>query len=164
MKTKRMTRIALLTALALGIFLLEMQIPMPIRISGVKLGLANIVTLFALFTLGVPDACWILFLRILLGSLFGGLNTLPYSLAGGGMSLLSLLALRHMVTQKQIWVCGVLSGLFHNLGQLLMAVLLTGTPSLLLYLPPLAACGILTGLLTGLCAQLCILRLRRRKI
>ena len=84
MKTKRLTQTALLTAIALTIFMAEAQLPPVIPIPGVKLGLANIVTVFALFTLGPVDALAILLVRVLLGSMFAGqLMTLFYSLGGG---------------------------------------------------------------------------------
>ena len=81
--TKQLTLMALLTAIALAIHVAEAQIPAPVPIPGVKLGLANIVTVWAMFSLGPGPALMILVARILLGSLFSGVMSLLYSLAGG---------------------------------------------------------------------------------
>ncbi len=160
MKTKRLTQTALLTAIALTIFMAEAQLPPVIPIPGVKLGLANIVTVFALFTLGPVDALAILLVRVLLGSMFAGqLMTLFYSLGGGLLAYCAALGLRHLVTKKQIWVCGAGAAVCHNIGQLGVAILVTNTPSMLLYAPVLLISGVLTGLFTGLCAQFVVDRL-----
>lgn len=85
MKIKTMTRMALLSAIALTIFWVEAQIPMPISVPGVKLGLANVVTVYAVFSLGAWEAGGILLVRVLLGSLFTGqMMSLLYSAVGGG--------------------------------------------------------------------------------
>ena len=82
--TRRLTRLALLTAIALTIFMVEAQIPSPIAIPGVKLGLANIVTVWLMFTFGAKDAALVLCARIFLGAVFSGnMSTILYS-AGGG--------------------------------------------------------------------------------
>lgn len=158
MKTKKLAFSGLLTALALVIFIVEAQIPMPIP--GVKLGLANVITVSAVFLLGGKEACLILLARILLGSLFAGASTLPYSLCGGLCSIVTVLLARRIVREKQMWVLCVLGGIAHNLGQMAMAVFITRTPSILIYLPVLLISGIVTGTFTGLCTQLCVPRLR----
>lgn len=160
MKTKKLAAAGVFTALALVIFLLEAQIPLPIPVPGVKLGLANVITVAAVFLLGRKEACGILIARIVLGSLFAGFSTLPYSLCGGLLSMAAVLLVRRILKEKQLWVTGVLGGLAHNVGQMAVAVLITRTPSILIYLPVLLICGIFTGLLTGLCTQLCVSRLR----
>lgn len=159
-KAKKLAVSGLLTALALVIFVLEAQIPMPIPVPGVKLGLANIITVCAVYLLGKKEACGILLARIVLGSLFAGFSTLPYSLCGGLLSILAVLLVQRVLNDKQIWVTGVVGGIAHNLGQMAMAVLITQTPSILVYLPVLLIFGILTGIFTGLCTQLCVTRLR----
>jgi heptaprenyl diphosphate synthase len=155
---------AVLTAVALSIFIVELQLPSLAPIPGVKLGLANIVTVYAMFTLGAADTLCILVARILLGSFFAGqIMALLYSLAGGLLCYLVMLALRRILTVKQIWVCGVLGAVAHNLGQIAVAILLTSTPALLYYLPVLMVSGILSGAFTGLCAQFVANRLPRGK-
>ena len=84
MRTKRLTRLALLSAVALGLYVLEAQLPNPIPVAGVKLGLSNIVSIYTLFAYGPWAALGVLLTRVLLGSLFAGqLISLAYSLAGG---------------------------------------------------------------------------------
>lgn len=154
MEPKKLTRNALLTAIALTIFMLEAQIPPLVPIPGVKLGLANIVTIFALFTYGSRDALMILLVRVFLGSVFSGqMTTFFYSLAGGLLCFAVTLLMKKIVTDKQIWVASIIGAIFHNIGQILMAILITSTPGIAVYLPILLVSGILTGLFTGLCAQ-----------
>lgn len=154
MATKRLTRMAILTAVALSIFIVELQLPTLTPIPGVKLGLANIITVYAMFTLGPVDTAFILLARILLGSIFAGqMMALFYSLAGGLLCYLVMLVLRKLFTQKQIWICSVFGALAHNLGQITVAILITRTPALIYYLPVLMVSGIVAGVFTGLCAQ-----------
>jgi heptaprenyl diphosphate synthase len=154
MKTRKLTRMAVLTAVALTIFVIELQLPALAPIPGVKLGLANIITVYAMFALGPGDTLCILLVRVFLGSVFSGqMTSLLYSLAGGLLCYLVMLLLRRILTVKQIWVCSVLGAMAHNVGQMAVAVLVTGTPALIYYLPVLMVSGILTGLFTGLCAQ-----------
>ena len=154
MTTKRLTTCALLTAIALPIFVAEAQIPLPFPMPGMKLGLANVVTVYAMFALGPKDTFLILLSRILLGSLFAGGSTLFYSLAGGLCCYLSMVLLRRFLSPKQLWVCGAVGAIFHNLGQMGAAILIARTPQLIYYLPVLLALGIPAGGFTGLAAQL----------
>ena len=161
-KTKRLVLLALLTATALGLFVLELQLPAPLPVPGAKLGLSNIVTVCVLFLYGRKEAAAVLVVRVLLGAVITGqLGALPYSLAGGALSLGVLMLLKPLLTDRQLWIAGVIGGFLHNLGQLGMAVLITRTPALFAYLPVLLLTGMGAGLLTGLCAQLIVLRLRK---
>lgn len=154
MELKKLTRNALLTAIALTIFMVEAQIPALIPIPGVKLGLANIVTVFALFAYGSQDALMILLVRVFLGSVFSGqMTTFFYSLSGGVLCFVVTLLLKKFLTEKQIWVAGVIGAVFHNIGQIIVAIIITATPDIVVYLPILTVSGIVTGLFTGLCAQ-----------
>ena len=159
MKTKRLTTMALLTAIALTIFMVEAQIPPIVPIPGVKLGLANIVTVFAVFALGPADAAMILFARIFLGAVFAGnFSAILFSAAGGACAILVTILLRRILTKKQLWVAGSLGAVAHSVGQITVAVFWTGTPSVLVYLPVLAAISIVTGFCTGLAAQFLVNR------
>ena len=159
MKTKKLTLMALLTAIALTIFMIEAQIPALVPIPGVKLGLANIVTVFAVFALGPKEAAMILAARIFLGAVFAGnFSTIFYSAAGGVCAIFVTIGLRKILTPKQLWVAGALGAVAHSVGQMSMAVLLTSTPGLFAYLPIMIVCSIITGLFTGLCAQLLLNR------
>ena len=154
MKPKKLTAMALLSAVALIIFTVEAQIPALVPIPGIKLGLSNIVTVFAVFTLGSWEAALILFVRIFLGAVFAGnFSTIFYSLAGGGLALLVTIGLKRILKKNQLWVAGCLGAVAHSVGQMAAAVLISGTPSLIIYLPIMIVCSIITGLFTGLCAQ-----------
>ena len=158
--TKRLTRMGLLTALALIIFTVEAQIPPIVPIPGVKLGLANIITVYAMFSLGPKDTLCILLCRIILGSVFAGnMMTIFYSFTGGILCYLTMLLMRKIVTEKQIWVCSILGAIAHNIGQILAAIWIARTIQLLIYLPVLLISGIIAGLITGLAAQFTIHRL-----
>lgn len=154
MNTKKLTTLALLSAIALTIFVIEAQIPALVPIPGVKLGLANIVTVFTVFAFRGRDGAAVLFVRIFLGAVFAGnFSTIFYSAAGGALAILTTIGLKRILTNKQLWVAGALGAVAHSVGQMAMAVALTGTPGLLLYLPMMVVCSIITGLFTGFCAQ-----------
>ena len=162
MRTRRLTFDALLTAIALTIFLVELQIPPLAPIPGIKLGLSNIVTVFAMFALGPVDALLILFVRILLGGVLSGHTmALMYSFAGGMFCYFAMLLMRKIVTSRQIWVCSVIGAAAHNIGQMAVALLVTRTTALLIYLPLLLVTGMLAGLFTGLTAQFLTAKLSR---
>ncbi len=159
MKTKRIALLGLLTAIALTIFMIEAQIPAVVPIPGVKLGLSNIVTVFAVFTLGPWDGVAVLACRIFLGAVFAGnFSTILYSAAGGFLSILVTMGLRKVLKENQIWAAGCLGAIAHSVGQMIAAIAITRTPGLLVYLPVLVIISIFTGLFTGFCAQLLIKR------
>jgi len=144
----------MLTAIALTIFMIEAQIPPLVPIPGIKLGLANIVTVFAVYALGPGEAAAILFGRIFLGAVFAGnFSTILYSGAGGLCAILVTIGLRRIVKIHQLWVAGALSAIGHSIGQMAMAIAITATPGLAVYLPIMVVCSVVTGVFTGLCAQ-----------
>ena len=148
------------TALALIFSYVESLIPFHIGIPGVKLGLANLIVVVALYKMGTEEAYALSVARIVLsGFLFANLFSIIYSLAGGMLSLTVMVFLK-----KKGWfsVYGVslAGGVMHNVGQLLIAMLIVETFSVSYYLPVLLVSGILTGLFTGLCAQLLAGRLK----
>ena len=152
---------ALLTAVELTVWVAEGQIPAPIPVPGVKLGLASVVTLTAMSVLGRREAGCILLGRILLGSLFAGsFSAVIFSLAGGAVSWAVMSALLDRFPEKLLWVVSVFGAIGHNLGQLLAAVAVTGTPSLFWYGPALLTAAILTGTFTGLGAMYLVRALR----
>lgn len=160
--TRRITLLALLTAIALTIFMVEAQIPVPIAVPGVKLGLANIVTVYAVFLLGPADALLVLVARVFLGAVFSGqMMTLLYSMGGGLLAWLSMTALRRLLTREQIWLCSPAAAVFHNIGQLTVAAAILKSWAVMAYLPYLLLSGVLTGLFTGLAAQFLIRHLDR---
>ncbi len=161
MDVKRLARLAMLTAAALIIFIVELQIPNPFPIPGIKLGLANIVTVYAVYRYRAAEVAMLVAVRITLGSVFSGnVMALLYSACGSLFCLAGMLLLRRAIDEKHLWLSSVCGALLHNTGQMAAALLVTQTPSLLLYFPFLAVSGCLAGLFTGLCAQLILPRLR----
>ena len=159
MKTKKLVLLGLLTAIALTIFMVEAQIPPLVPIPGIKLGLSNIVTVFAVFAIGPWEGAAVLFVRVFLGAVFAGnFSTIFYSGAGGLCAILVTMLLRKILTRRQLWVAGSLGAVAHSIGQMVAAIVISGTPSLAAYLPIMMVCSIVTGLFTGLCAQLVLNR------
>ena len=155
MHVRRLTACAILSAVALTIFVLEAQIPVPLPVPGLKLGLSNVVTVFALAVLGWREALAIVLVRILLGNLATGqASAILYALAGGLLSFAAMALLRRVLKPGQLWLCGVCGGLMHTIGPMAVAVAITRTAGLLLYLPVLLLCGVATGALTGVSGQL----------
>lgn len=158
----RITRLALLTAIALTIFLAEAQIPALTAVPGVKLGLANIVTVYAMFALGSGDALLVLSARVFLGAVFSGQPmTLIYSAAGGLLSWCVLCLLGRLLTDRQIWLASPVAAIFHTIGQLLAAAAVLRSWSVLAWLPYLVIAAVLAGLFTGMAAQALLRRLER---
>ena len=150
--TKNLTLCAVLTALALGLSTLENLFPVSlvVPLPGVKLGLANIVTVFALYVLGPGQAMLILLARCLLGAVFAGnMNALIFSLLGGVSAMLMMILLSR---SRRLSVYGVSIGgaAAHNCGQGAAAVLTLGNTAPLYYLPVLLGVSLFTGALTGL--------------
>ena len=160
MNTKKLTTMALLTSLALIIFIIEASLPSLAPIPGIKLGLANIITVYAIFKLSPLDTLSILLARIFLGSIFSGnMSVILYSLAGGVLCYLSMLVMKRFLSLNQIWICSIIGAISHNIGQITVAILITSTPSLIYYLPFLMVSAIVSGAFTGFCAQYLINRL-----
>jgi len=154
--TRQLTLCAVLTAMALALSYLENFFPLSlaIPIPGVKLGLANIVTVFALYALGPAQALLILFARCFLGAMFAGnMNALIFSLMGGVTAMAAMIALFRL---RRLSVYGVSIGgaAAHNCGQVAAAVLTLGNTAPLYYLPVLLGVSLLTGALTGMVAAL----------
>lgn len=161
MNTKKFSRLTLLTALSLILFTAEMALPAPIPVPGAKLGLANVITVWALYHCTARETLLVLLARILLGALFSGnAGALIFSLSGGLLCLAGTLPLRHVISERRLWLCSAAGGMLHNAGQLAAAVIMTNTTELLSYLPFLMLSGIVCGMLTGQIAQQISARLR----
>lgn len=162
MKTKKITVLALLTAAALIIFVAEAQIPPPIPVPGIKLGLSNVVILTVLYLYGPWEAAAVLLLKITLGSLFSATpSAFIYSAAGGIACFAVMALLSKVMSVKQLWALSAFGAIFHNAGQLTAAVLILGGPGLWWYAPVLLLSGIVTGVFTGLCARPIVPRLKK---
>ena len=162
MNIRRLTELALLSSVALIIFVIELRIPNPFPIPGVKLGLANIVTVYAVFRYQPSETALIVSVRLLLGAMFSGNpSALLYSAAGAVCCLFGMLALRNVLPEKQIWLCSVIGAMLHNAGQITAAIIIMRSFSVIAYLPLLLVTGSLSGVFTGLCTQLLLNRIKR---
>lgn len=160
MNIKRLTQLSLLTATALIIFVIELRIPNIIPIPGIKLGLANIITVYCVYHFNAFEAALMLTSRIILGALFSGnIFSLVYSTAGAFFCLCGMLVIRRIIPEKYIWLCSVIGAVLHNTGQIIMAVIVTGTFSVLAYYPILLVSGCIAGFFTGISAQMIIKRI-----
>ena len=157
MKTRRITIMAMCVALAMILSYVESMIPSP-GIPGVKLGLANIVVVFALYKLGWKEAVGISLLRVFLVSLlFGHAASLMYSASGAVLSLAGMILLKKSDKLSCVAV-SVLGGVMHNAGQILMAVVLMGH-NVVYYLPVLILSGTVAGIGIGLVAAILVRRI-----
>jgi len=155
---KKTKRLVLLTAVAMILSYVESLLP-SVGIPGVKMGLANIAVIFALFRFGWKEAAALSLVRVVLVSLlFGSVGAMLYSLAGAVLSLAVMALLRRIDRFSTVGI-SVAGGVAHNAGQILMAMLILQTKQLLGYLPVLAVSGIAGGVLTGLAAALLIRRI-----
>lgn len=151
--TKRMALSALLVALAFVFGYIEFLIPLPFGIPGMKLGLANLVVLVALYVCGAPTAATVSLVRIVLGGFtFGSPFGMLYSLAGGILSFAGM-ALTYRSKHFSTVGVSILGGVLHNIGQLAVAFIVLGVAGVIYYLPLLlfsgALCGALIGVLTA---------------
>lgn len=162
-RTKRIALDAMLAAVALLLFIVEAQLPPLTAIPGVKIGLANAVTLSAVYLCGRRDATAILFVRVCLGAVFAGNpTTFLYSAAGAALCL-AVTCILCKPLQKTVWVVSVFGAIAHNTGQLLAASVLMQSAAVFWYLPYLLIAAVISGAFTGLCVQFLLTRLQHRK-
>ena len=162
-QAQRIAFLGLCTAIAMVFAWVESLLP-PIvaAVPGIKLGLPNIAIIFILYRFGWKEAAAVSFVRIVAVSLlFGNPMTLAYSVAGGFLSLLVMAILRKLNFLSTVGV-SVAGGVFHNVGQILMAMLLMGTAELGYYLIVLAVTGTVSGIFVGLCGSFAVRRVQIR--
>ena len=162
-QARKIAFLGLCTAVAMVFAWVESLLP-PIvaAVPGIKLGLPNIVIIFVLYRFWWKEATAVSFVRIVAVSLlFGNPMTLAYSLAGGFLSLLVMTLLRKADLLSTVGV-SVAGGVFHNVGQILMAMLLMGTAELGYYLIVLAVTGTVSGIFVGLCGSFAVRRVQLR--
>jgi len=148
-RTERIAQLGLLTALALIVSYIELLIPLPVGIPGVKLGLANLIIVWSVYTMQPVEALAVNIMRILLaGFMFGNLSVILYSLAGAGLSFLCMYLAKRSGAFSLIGV-SIIGGITHNIGQLVVAMLVLETASLAYYGPVLLLSGLVTGFLIG---------------
>lgn len=149
MKNNKLTKIAILVTLCLILSYVEVLIPFNFVIPGVKLGLSNIVIVYALYAFDLKTAFSINIIRIVLSALlFTNPITMLYSISGGVLSFIAMVLIKQVKCLSLISV-SVTGGIFHNVGQILMAMVVLSSAKIIYYLPVLMFCGILTGILTG---------------
>ena len=150
----------MLISLAFIFSYIEAVIPIPIPVPGVKLGLANLVLIVGLYTVGISGTIAVSLVRIVLvGFTFGNLSSMIYSLAGGTVSLILMILLKKTGKFSQIGV-SIIGGIGHNIGQLTAAALITETAGVFYYLPFLIVAGVIAGALIGLLGGMVTDRIR----
>jgi len=159
MKSKKTALYGLLVALAFILSYIETLIPFPVM-PGIKIGLANLVVITALYGMGSKEAFVLSLIRIILvGFTFGNLSTMLYSLAGGLLSWLVM-----VLSKKRKWFSmvgvSVLGGVSHNIGQIIVAILTVNNVYIITYLPILLITGVVTGAFIGLLAALILKRIK----
>ena len=162
--TSKMVYIGLLVAQALVLHIFERMIPVPFVTPGAKLGLSNLITVVALYTLdNKRDAFLVVVLKLTLSTMFGGnLSSFMYSAAGGTLSFIGMVLVKDIFKDK-ISIVGVSAtgAIFHNVGQLLVASSIVRNISVMLYLPVLSIVGIGTGIFIGVTANYLVKHLSR---
>ena len=159
MKAKRLAELSMLTAVALIIFIVELRLPDLTPIQGVKLGLANIITVYAVYKYTPKEVFLILMSRVILGALFSAnFSVILYSMAGALTCLGGMLLLKKIIPVNYLWLCSIMGAALHNTGQTAMAVILMRTPAAAANYPILIVTGCIAGLFTGVCAQLVLKR------
>ena len=167
MRKKRFTvqtvaQCGLLTAMMLVLGFIESLMPVAAGVPGIKLGLSNGVLLFALYMMDAPTAFLLMLLKVLLsGLLFGGVSAMMYAMAGGVCSMLGMILLKklrfHMVTVSMA------GAVLHNLGQVLLAMIILETDQLIYYMAVLLLVGLACGAVTGVAAKATIGHMKKLK-
>jgi len=161
MNSRRIALYGLLIALAFIFSYIESLIPMPFAVPGIKLGLANLVVIIALYGIGIKESFILSMVRILLvGFTFRDPSTLLFSFAGGILSWLSMTLTLKLKLFSMVGV-SIIGGIAHNIGQIIVAVIYVNNPSLIYYLPLLLISGVISGALIGLLGALTIDRLKK---
>ena len=151
---RKLTHLSLLATIALIIFIVEAQLPPLTAVPGVKMGLANIVTLTVLYLYRPRDTLAVLIVRVVLGSIFSGqMTTLFFSLGGGLLCFAVCVLLQRFFPLRRLWMLSMIGAVFHNIGQIIIAIVVTSTPEIVWYLPVLLLSGLISGCFTGLAAQ-----------
>ncbi len=161
MKNKRIAFLGLFVALAFVLSYIEFMLPLNIGIPGAKIGIANLAVMVTLYTVGERDAIALSIIRVVLvGLTFGNLSMMMYSLAGATLSLLAML-LAKRISRLSMTGVSVLGGVFHNVGQIIVAMLVLETKSLFYYLPFLIIVGTITGIVIGIVSSLITARVKK---
>ena len=162
--TKKLAFLSVSVALAMVLAFVESQIPPLSAVPGIKLGLANVVTLFILYKLGWREAAVVAIIRVLLSSLlFGTFVTLTYSAFGAVLSLIVMILAKRFSPFSAIGV-SVLGALSHNVGQILAAWIYLGNGAIVYYLIPLSVSGTVAGIVVGVLGGIIAQRVKIKKV
>ncbi|MBP5266589.1 MAG: Gx transporter family protein [Lachnospiraceae bacterium] len=160
MKAKRIAFLGLMVALAFVLSYVEMLLPINIGIPGAKIGLANLVVMVALYKIGPRDAFTLSLVRVILvGLTFGNMAMMLYSLAGALLSFAAMMIGKRTNLFSAVGV-SVLGGVFHNMGQIIVAMFVLETTSLVYYLPFLVVIGTVSGIVIGIVSGMIVQRLK----
>ena len=152
-RNNKLANMAMLVALAMIFSYVESLIPINFGVPGMKLGVANLVTVTGLYFLEIPEVLAVSVLRVLLtGFLFGNGMSIIYSLAGAVVSLLAMVLVKKM-DGISIVVVSITGGVFHNIGQILVAMAVVENLKLIYYLPALLIAGTVTGFVMGMISK-----------
>ena len=164
-KLKKIALIGISASLALLLSYIEFLLP-PLfaAVPGIKIGLPNVVIMYLMYTVGLKYAAPVSFVRIAISSLlFGNVTTLAYSLAGAVLSLSLMAVLKRLDKLSAVGV-SVAGGIAHNIGQILVAMVLLDTPQIAYYMIVLALTGTVSGVFIGLCSAILIKRLPPKRV
>jgi len=162
MKSSKISTYGLLIALAFILSYIEALFPPPVPIPGIKLGLANLMVLVGLYTMGVKEAFVLSLIRIILvGLTFGNMSTMLFSLAGGILSWLVMSLLKQVKSFSLVGV-SVAGAVSHNIGQIITAIFVTENINIIYYLPFLLLSGLITGAVIGIIGALIIKRIKKQ--
>ena len=160
MNTKKLATLSVTVAVAMILSFVESRIPAFVAIPGVKVGLANIAVIFALYKFGWREAAVVSLIRVFLVSLlFGSTVSLAYSIAGAILSLAVMMLLKSLRLFTEVAV-SVVGGITHNVGQILVAFLLLESDVVFYYLPFLLISGIIAGVAVGIASALLVKRIK----
>ena len=161
MSVKKLTALSASVALAMVLSFLESLIPPLVSVPGVKIGLANVVTVFLLYTFGSREAGAVSLIRVLLSALlFGSAVSLIYALSGATLSFIGMLLLKKLPLSSEVSV-SIAGGVLHNAGQIIAACIVMENAAIISYLPPLIISGTLAGVAVGILAALLVKKLSR---
>jgi len=157
---KKLCIIAISVSLSMVLSFLESLIPPLVAVPGVKVGIANTVSLFVLCSLGAPSALLVSLVRVSLSSLlFGSFVSFIYSLFGALLSLAVMTLFKKLGVFSMVGI-SVIGGVFHNIGQITAAILVMKSAAIIVYLPPLLISGVIAGVIVGILSGLVLQKIK----
>lgn len=161
LSTRQLVTLSALIAVAMILSYVESLIPAFVAIPGVKMGLSNIATIFALYALGWPFAICVSVVRVLLSALlFGNVVSLIYSLSGAALALVFMILLKKLDKFSSVGV-SVTGGVCHNIGQVIAACIVMETTAIAVYIIPLLVSGTIAGVVIGIIAGNLVERVKK---